>query len=346
MRARPTRHARAWIAPAATICAMLAGVAPAAAISGAPGGTEAPSASLAGGSAFGAPAGPRPFVTRLSVPSVSLAGAPPRVSVQIAEAGVGTVYLQVTITLIGSRRPAVSAVPGWVRTGRSASVRWPSGATLAPGSYRLAVTAHDHHGGSLLRGAHSAGVASLLVTAPAPRPLPAPPTPSPAPSVPTPASSEPGVPTPAQTAAAGAVFPVAGPHSFGGPENRFGAPRGGHVHQGQDVLAAEGIPLLAPIAGTVSSTSYQAAGAGYYIVEHTAVGLDFMFAHCQAGSFLVNAEQAVSAGQQICRIGQTGDATAPHVHFEVWVGGWQSATGHPIDPLPYLEAWDHTPPSG
>jgi hypothetical protein len=334
------------IAAAATIIATSAGVAPAAAISGVPGGTQAPSASLAGGSEFGATVAPRPFVARLSVPSVALAGAPPRVSVQITEAGVGTVYVQVTITLIGSRRSAVSAVPGWVRTGRAVSVRWPAGATLTPGSYRVAVAAHDHHGGSLLRGARSAGVASLSVTAPAPRPLSAPPAPSPAPSAPTPASSEPGVQTPAQTAAAGAVFLVAGQHSFGGPENRFGAPRGGHVHEGQDVLAVEGTALLAPIAGTISSTSYQAAGAGYYIVEHTAVGLDFMFAHCQAGSFLVSAEQVVSAGQQICRIGQTGDATAPHVHFEVWVGGWQSATGHPIDPLPYLEAWDHTPPSG
>jgi murein DD-endopeptidase MepM/ murein hydrolase activator NlpD len=65
-----------------------------------------------------------------------------------------------------------------------------------------------------------------------------------------------------------------------------------------------------------------------------------MFAHCEASSLLVSAGEVVSAGQQLCRVGQTGDATAPHLHFEMWVGGWQAPGGHPIDPLSYLEAWE------
>ena len=152
---------------------------------------------------------------------------------------------------------------------------------------------------------------------------------------------EAGVPTPAQTLADGAVFPVAGPHSFGGPENRYGAPRSGHIHEGQDVLAAEGTPDLAPLAGTITYTSFQAGGAGYYAVEHTLIGFDLMFAHCKAASLLVGTGQAVAAGQQLCQAGQTGDATGPHLHFEMWVGGWQAVGGHSIDPLPYLEAWEH-----
>ncbi len=148
------------------------------------------------------------------------------------------------------------------------------------------------------------------------------------------------MPTPAQTVADGAVFPVRGPHNFGGPENRFGAPRAGHIHQGQDVLTAEGTPDAVPLAGTIVTTAYQPEGAGYYVVEHTLTGFDFMFAHCEASSFAVEEGQSVAAGQQICLAGQTGDATAPHLHFEMWVGGWQAAGGHPIDPLPYLEAWE------
>jgi murein DD-endopeptidase MepM/ murein hydrolase activator NlpD len=165
---------------------------------------------------------------------------------------------------------------------------------------------------------------------------------TPAPTPPSAPPSEAGVPSPVQTAAEAAVFPVLGPHTFGNAENRFGAARAGHVHEGQDVLASEGLPVVAPLAGTIITTSYQAGGAGWYAAEHTVDGLDFFYAHCQAGSLAVSTGQAVGAGQQICRVGQTGDATGPHLHFEIWVGGWQAPNAHPIDPLPYLEAWDHT----
>jgi murein DD-endopeptidase MepM/ murein hydrolase activator NlpD len=175
----------------------------------------------------------------------------------------------------------------------------------------------------------------------APKPKVKPPKPvTPAPSAP---SVEAGVPSPAQTLAEAAVFPVLGPHSFGDAANRFGAPRAGYAHQGQDVLASEGLVVAAPLAGTIVTTGYQAGGAGWYAAEHTLDGLDFFYAHCQAGSLAVSTGQAVGAGQTICKIGQTGDASAPHLHFEIWVGGWRAAGGHPIDPLPYLEAWDRGP---
>jgi murein DD-endopeptidase MepM/ murein hydrolase activator NlpD len=133
---------------------------------------------------------------------------------------------------------------------------------------------------------------------------------------------------------------VLGAHSFGGPENRFGAGRAGHLHQGQDVLASEGLAVVAPLPGTILITGYQVGGAGWYVAESVADGLSFFYAHCQAGSVAVRAEQQVRAGTQLCRVGQTGDATGPHLHLEIWVGGWRVGNGYPIDPLPYLEAWD------
>jgi murein DD-endopeptidase MepM/ murein hydrolase activator NlpD len=274
-------------------------------------------------------------VNQLVVPRTAPAGRPPQVSLRIDEPGVSTVAAWVSVTDLSTRRKVIVVSLGWVATGRTVNVRWPRGASLRAGSYHLSVSAHDHRSGTLLRRAHASGVARLMVAPPvAPQPQPAPPAPSPA-------VAEEGVPTPAQSAASGAVFPVAAAHSFGGPENRFGAPRANHIHQGQDVLSAEGTAILAPLPGTILTTGYQAAGAGYYAVEHTAV-FDFMFAHCQAGSLAVVAGLSVSAGHVLCGAGQTGDATTPHLHFEMWVGGWHaSAASHPIDPLPYLEAWEH-----
>jgi len=173
------------------------------------------------------------------------------------------------------------------------------------------------------------------------RPKPAPTKPAPGATPAPPVEVSPGAPTPAQTVTEGAVFPVSGPHSFGGPENRFGAGRAGHVHEGQDILAAEGLPDVAPMAGTIITTGNQPGGAGWYVAEHTSGALDFFFAHCEAGSIAVHTGQSVTAGQELCLLGQTGDATGPHLHFEMWLGGWRAPGGHSIDPLPYLEAWEH-----
>jgi hypothetical protein len=306
-----------------------------------PGGAVAPAGAQAGGSEFGVPVrglgAARPVVTQLVVPRTAPAGRPPRVTLRIDETGVATVAAAVTVTDVATRARVLLAPLGWIRTGQTITVRWPRGARLNAGSYRVSLNAHDHRSGTLLRRAHASGVATLTVLAPVAPPPPPAPAPAPAP---TPIATEEGVPTPAQTVASGAVFPVAGPHNFGGPEARFGAPRGNHTHQGQDVLTGEGTPVLAPLTGTIESTSNQPGGAGYYVVEHTAA-FDFMFAHCMAASFAVAAAQTVTAGQMLCRAGQTGDASAPHLHFEMWVGGWRaSAASHPIDPLPYLEAWE------
>lgn len=331
------------LAPLATmsLCACLA---PASVQADVSGGVQAPSRPLAGGTEYGSPAvfAQRPVVSELSIPTAANVGRPPRLVLRIDEAGVGTVAAQVTVISLSTHRPVITVKMGWVHTGRSLIVNWPRGATLPTGSYQVSVRAHDHRGGTLLRGAHAASEARLTIRLPVKsRPIATPPSVPPA-GAPPPA----GVPTPAQTAAAGAVFPVAGAHNFGGPENRFGAPRNGHQHQGQDVLTTEGTPVVAPTAGAILTASYQAVGAGYYAVEHTGIGFDFMFAHCQAGSLAVAAGQRVAAGQELCRAGQTGEASAPHLHFEIWVGGWQAAGGLPIDPLPYLEAWDHPGPAG
>jgi murein DD-endopeptidase MepM/ murein hydrolase activator NlpD len=322
---------------AVVVCGALLAAVPRAALATEIGGTQAPSAPRAGGVEYGvalpAAAIDRPLVRELSLPSSALAGPPPRVLLRVVERGVGTVRVAVIVRSLASGQAVLVARLGWVRTGRRIVVSWPAGATLPAGAYAVGVSVRDHHG---LSPSRRPSVAITVRAAPPSAPALAP--------APSPSALLPGAPTPAQTVTAGAVFPVAGPYSFGGPGNRFGAAREGHVHEGQDVIVAEGTPVLAPLAGTIAWKSYQAAGAGYYAVEHTTVGLDLMLAHCQAGSLTVSAGTPVTAGEKLCGAGRTGDATAPHLHFEIWVGGWRAPGSQPIDPLPYLEAWAHRGP--
>lgn len=136
------------------------------------------------------------------------------------------------------------------------------------------------------------------------------------------------------------AFPVPGPHNFGGADARFGAPRSGHTHQGQDIPAACGQKEVVDESGDVKVNAYQASGAGYYVVIHGRVtGTDSVYMHLQQPSW-APAGTAVYAGQQIGRVGATGDAEGCHLHFERWTApGWFSG-GAPYDPLPELLYWD------
>jgi peptidoglycan hydrolase-like protein with peptidoglycan-binding domain len=136
------------------------------------------------------------------------------------------------------------------------------------------------------------------------------------------------------------AFPVPGPHNFGGADARFGAPRAGHIHQGQDIPASCGQKEVVDETAQVRVSAYQASGAGYYAVLHGAItGTDSVYMHLQRASW-APAGTTVYAGQQIGRVGDTGDAEGCHLHFERWSApGWYVG-GAPYDPLPELQYWD------
>ena len=223
--------------------------------------------------------------------------------------------VQARVDLLAPGKPPVRAKLGLVRGGRTISVSWKT-TGLAAGSYtaRLVIT------GRGARASRAYQRAPLTVAAPPPPPPP-------------PAAAPAAV-------VAGGVFPVQGPYGFGGADSRFGAARNGHTHQGQDVAAAEGTPIVSPRAGTVHWVAYQAAGAGHYVVIDGDDGRDYVFMHLQDGSTLVATGQPVAAGQRIAAVGNTGESEGPHLHFEIWVNGWwASKASQPIDPLPQLQAW-------
>ena len=131
-----------------------------------------------------------------------------------------------------------------------------------------------------------------------------------------------------------------GAYDLGGDDARFGAARRGHVHQGQDIVAAEGTPIVTPVAGIVHWRAYQASGAGHYVVVRGDDGRDYVFMHMQDGSVVAEKGRRVAAGEHLGSVGNTGDSRGAHLHFEIWPDGWYStADSHPIDPLPDLLAW-------
>jgi murein DD-endopeptidase MepM/ murein hydrolase activator NlpD len=137
----------------------------------------------------------------------------------------------------------------------------------------------------------------------------------------------------------GYAFPILGAHEISLGAGRFGAARSGHTHQGQDVMAACGTPLVAARGGVVQYSTYEANAGNYVVIDGKGTPYDFMYAHLAEPSPLQVGE-TVRTGQPIGIVGDTGDATACHLHFEMWgAPGWYEG-GSPFDPLPYLEKWD------
>jgi len=137
----------------------------------------------------------------------------------------------------------------------------------------------------------------------------------------------------------GYAFPILGSHEYGMSAGRFGAGRSGHTHQGQDVMAACGTPLVAARGGKVQMSTWDDAAGNYLVIDGKGTGNDFMYAHLAEPSPL-KAGESVRTGQPIGVVGETGDAQGCHLHFEMWgAPGWYEG-GSPFDPLSYLQKWD------
>ncbi|MCU1642991.1 MAG: hypothetical protein JWN03_3266 [Nocardia sp.] len=130
------------------------------------------------------------------------------------------------------------------------------------------------------------------------------------------------------------VVPLpAGTYTVSSP---FG-PRDGGMHQGVDLAAAPGTAILAATDGTVAAAG-PAEGFGNWIIIDTQIDgslLSTVYGHMFDDGVNVTVGQQVQAGQRIGAVGSNGEATGPHVHFEVVPGG-RLQGGRQIDPVPWL----------
>ena len=136
---------------------------------------------------------------------------------------------------------------------------------------------------------------------------------------------------------AGPFFPIRGKYKFGTGTAAFG---GGRDHEGQDVFAKCGTPLVAAEGGVVMTNKSHPRAGNYLVIDVDGDDHDEMYAHLKAPA-LPELGERVAAGAPIGEVGDTGRASGCHLHFEYWNGHWQGVggSGHPIDPLPKLREW-------
>jgi peptidase M23-like protein len=132
-------------------------------------------------------------------------------------------------------------------------------------------------------------------------------------------------------------FPIRGRHTYG---DGIGAPRAGHTHQGQDVFARCGTPLVAARGGRVQWKAYHASAGYYLVIDGKKTGHDYAYMHLKKRSRLHQGER-VHTGQKIGQVGESGNATGCHLHMEEWSApGWY-AGGHFLRAITkHLKKWD------
>jgi murein DD-endopeptidase MepM/ murein hydrolase activator NlpD len=98
-------------------------------------------------------------------------------------------------------------------------------------------------------------------------------------------------------------------------------------HEGIDVSAPMGAPIVAPAGGTVRLVTWETGYGNVLEIDH-GDGIVTKYAHCSR--IVVKLGQKVKRGQIIANVGSTGLSTGPHVHYEIHVNG------KVVDPLTYV----------
>jgi murein DD-endopeptidase MepM/ murein hydrolase activator NlpD len=132
-------------------------------------------------------------------------------------------------------------------------------------------------------------------------------------------------------------FPIRGPHTYG---DGVGAPRVGHTHQGQDVMASCGTPLQAARGGRVQHRAYDSGAGNYIVIDGKGTRHDYVYMHMKKPSPLSEGEK-VKTGEKVGVVGSTGSSTACHLHFEEWSApGWYEGGSFMEAVTRHLKKWD------
>jgi murein DD-endopeptidase MepM/ murein hydrolase activator NlpD len=134
-----------------------------------------------------------------------------------------------------------------------------------------------------------------------------------------------------QTQAVASSSNVSGMPTAGRVTSCYG-PRWGTMHQGVDIAAPIGTPIYVPQDGVVLQAG-PASGFGQAVYVQHGDGQITLYGH--VNQFFVSAGQVVKAGDHIADVGNKGQSTGPHLHFEVHQGGLYASR---VNPMPWLQS--------
>ena len=128
------------------------------------------------------------------------------------------------------------------------------------------------------------------------------------------------------------IFPVRGKHDY------WAGLGDGRGHQGADVGAKCGKRMVAARGGKVQTKAYHGAAGNYVVIDGKGTRVDYVYMHLQRPTKLKEGDK-VKTGKRIGRVGDTGNASGCHLHFEMWKGDWYGG-GKVMDAMPELKRWD------
>src|SRR5690625_1923339 len=108
------------------------------------------------------------------------------------------------------------------------------------------------------------------------------------------------------------------------------------LHAGIDIANGTGTDVIATAPGVVISGNYKGGYGNAIFIAHSINGQSYTTVYAHLSSISVTAGQVVNQGESIGKMGSTGDSTGPHLHFEIYVGGFDKSRNNTVNPRNYL----------
>lgn len=110
----------------------------------------------------------------------------------------------------------------------------------------------------------------------------------------------------------------------------------GKMHYGVDFANSIGTPVVSAADGVVTYASPLSTYGNVIMVTHSIDGQTFTSLYAHLSRINVSVGQVVSKGEHIGAIGNTGNSTGPHLHFEIHLGYWEGMSQNSVNPLRYV----------